>query len=463
VPGGRVSACVTGPGRIDVNFRSCLCRYRFASLRGAIANRTAIRGSEGPGIIIEAGADAAPWELAVDEFGSAWEARDRLPFDQARDEGVVAFESFCGRLAPVPPGWEQARRLAGYIFWSCTKGLSGYFQREPVFMSLNWMDGVWSWDNVFNAVALASGHPELAFDQLMLMADNQDDLGAYPDRVDEFVRHYNYSKPPVHGVLLRELERINPGWWTPARTCTVVDSVARSTQWWLDHRVWPGRSLAHYLHGNDSGWDNTTLLLSGAPLEAPDLNAFLAVQAGWLADKEMQLGRKRRSAHWRSVEERLAREVVAQLWRGRQFIGRKLPGDEEIRSRSLVDCMPVVMGRRLPHDVARAVIRRIRTFMTPVGLATEQPDSPHYKDDGYWRGPVWGASTYLIVLGLESLGEHRLACSLARRFCKTCVRSGFAENFDALTGASRRDPAYTWTAGVFLLLASRCISESRRA
>jgi hypothetical protein len=42
---------------------------------------------------------------------------------------------------------------------------------------------------------------------------------------------------------------------------------------------------------------------------------------------------------------------------------------------------------------------------------------------------------------------------VARRFCETCRTSGFAENFDAITGAPLRDKAYTWTASVFLLLA----------
>jgi hypothetical protein len=34
-----------------------------------------------------------------------------------------------------------------------------------------------------------------------------------------------------------------------------------------------------------------------------------------------------------------------------------------------------------------------------------------------------------------------------------CRENGFAENYDALTGVLRRDPAYTWTASVFLCLA----------
>jgi len=42
---------------------------------------------------------------------------------------------------------------------------------------------------------------------------------------------------------------------------------------------------------------------------------------------------------------------------------------------------------------------------------------------------------------------------ISRRFCDLCVREGFAENFDALTGQGLCDRAYTWTASVFLILA----------
>jgi glycogen debranching enzyme len=72
--------------------------------------------------------------------------------------------------------------------------------------------------------------------------------------------------------------------------------------------------------------------------------------------------------------------------------------------------------------------------------------------DGYWRGPIWAPSTLLLVEGLASCGEHDLARDLAQRFCELAPRSGFAENYDALTGDGLRDRAYTWTASVFLIL-----------
>jgi hypothetical protein len=57
-------------------------------------------------------------------------------------------------------------------------------------------------------------------------------------------------------------------------------------------------------------------------------------------------------------------------------------------------------------------------------------------------------------------GAVDLAEQVSARFRTTCEKSGFAENFDALTGEGLRDRAYTWTAGAYLLLAED--AERRR-
>jgi glycogen debranching enzyme len=82
------------------------------------------------------------------------------------------------------------------------------------------------------------------------------------------------------------------------------------------------------------------------------------------------------------------------------------------------------------------------------------PTSPHHQADGYWRGPIWAPSTVLIEDGLRRAGHTALADEVSRRFRALCETSGFAENFDALTGSGLRDRAYTWTASSYLLLAA---------
>jgi len=61
---------------------------------------------------------------------------------------------------------------------------------------------------------------------------------------------------------------------------------------------------------------------------------------------------------------------------------------------------------------------------------------------------------------LKACGEHELARKIAKRFCLTCVQSGMAENFDALTGKGLRDRAYTWTSSIFMLMANESTIHS---
>jgi glycogen debranching enzyme len=124
-----------------------------------------------------------------------------------------------------------------------------------------------------------------------------------------------------------------------------------------------------------------------------------------------------------------------------------------IESMSLLPMISIVIGDKLPGKVLGKMIQRIKKFMTPYGLSTEEPDSPFYTSDGYWRGPVWAPVVMIIVDSLERIGQHHLAQQISSRFVKLVAKEGFAENFDALNGKALRDPAHTWTASVFLILA----------
>jgi putative isomerase len=126
-------------------------------------------------------------------------------------------------------------------------------------------------------------------------------------------------------------------------------------------------------------------------------------------------------------------------------------------SLSLINYIPIILGKRLPKNICKAIIKDLQPggpFLTEYGLATEPPSSIKYMSDGYWRGPIWAASTYLIFRGLLDCGEDALAKLIAERFCDLCQQEpGFWENYDALTGKGLRCPGYSWTASIFLLLA----------
>jgi hypothetical protein len=390
-------------------------------------------------------------EWAIDGYTSTWIRPKRTAFDALKQKVLGDYLAFSEGYPPASKRrLAETHAIASLVNWSCLVSPCGKFGREAMLMSKGWMDQVWSWDNCFNAMALAERAPGLALDQLMVVIDRQDEHGCYPDAMNDVHEHYCFNKPPVWGIAVTEMIRRNPRYFTAKRLQPVYDSMLRFFDWWLEHRRLPGRPLCYYLHGNDSGWDNSTQFDSGVPLEAPDLNAFLVTQADTLAALAAKLGRPRDARRFEKTAADLTRAILDELWDGDRFVGLK--AGARIRSESLIPCMPVLLGHRLPPPIQQALVRRIRSHLTAWGPATEQPDSPKYSKDGYWRGPIWGPSTVLICLGLERIGQHTLARTIARRFSKLCATSLFAENFDALSGAPLRDPAYTWTASAYLIL-----------
>jgi glycogen debranching enzyme len=434
-------------------------RYRVTVLAGT---PTAVDGAQQLGTA-ERGItlpEDQVWEVAIEEYDSARPPyRAALTLDQVAAAAAGQFSRYVDAVAPWRSVDTPAAELAAYVLWSATVRPAGFVTRPAVLMSKHWMDKVWSWDHCFNALALAAGLPALAWDQFRLPFDHQAAAGALPDSVTHSEILYNFVKPPIHGWALRQLRQKLPA-LDPGELLATYRLLESWTGFWLTTRRVPGQALAHYQHGNDSGWDNATTFDPERVIESADLAAFLVLQLRELADLAGRLGLAEAAGSWTRAADRM-RTALLELWTGRQFAARAAGTRRTWTSASLLDLMPIVLAGELPEQVRAALVRRIRTHLTPYGLATELPTSPHYRADGYWRGPIWAPATVLIEDGLRRSGARELADEISSRFRALCERSGFAENFDALTGAALRDRAYTWTASAYLTLAAA--AEHRRA
>ncbi|SEO76991.1 amylo-alpha-1,6-glucosidase [Actinacidiphila rubida] len=428
-------------------------RYRITLLTGAVSRTcgTEELGDAARGLVLSG---AEGWEAVVEEIDSA-----RAPYSACLDfESVAArtsadFRDFADAVVRVPAGAAPAAELAAYVLWSATVRPAGLLGRSAVLMSKHWMDKVWSWDHCFNALALAPSLPALAWDQFQLPFDHQDESGALPDSVTHSEVLYNFVKPPVHGWALRRLRESLPGRPARGELRRTYRRLERWTAFWLTARTASGERLPHYQHGNDSGWDNATTFDTRRVLITADLAAFLVLQLAELAELGREVGENEAADRHLRTAQSLQDALLEQLWTGDGFCARTPRTGELSTSRSLLDLMPIVLGDRLPPDVGARLAERIASHLTPFGLATEHPDSPRYAPDGYWRGPVWAPATLLVEDGLRRAGHVELADEVSRRFLSLCETSGFAENFDALSGEGQRDRAYTWTASAYLLLA----------
>ncbi|WP_410573823.1 amylo-alpha-1,6-glucosidase [Amycolatopsis sp. cmx-4-61] len=424
-------------------------RYRLTVLSGHLRHVGAEALGTAERAVVVSGAG---WEVVVEELPGAREPYvPSATFDDVVTTARTAFAAFADSVAPWRGERAPAAELACYVLWSAIVAPAGFVGRPAVLMSKHWMDKVWSWDHCFNALALAGGRPELAWHQFQVVFDHQDDQGALPDSVTHAEVLRNFVKPPVHGWALSRLRRRLPGGLP--ETGPAYRQLAAWTTFWLTHRRVPGRPLAHYEHGNDSGWDNATPFAAQRLVQTPDLAAFLVLQLKELAVLAAREGDPEAAARWDAEAERMLAALLEELWDGTKFVSRSAATGAVHSGASLLELMPIVLGEHLPPGVRDRVVAGLEAHLTGIGLATERPASAFYEADGYWRGPVWAPVTVLIEDGLRRAGAADLADRVSARFRAVCEKSGFAENFDALTGDGLRDRAYTWTAAAYLLLA----------
>lgn len=451
---------------------SCGQRYILMNC-GANGRRFLIRSTEGTvelerweaepycrKISFHAGASGA-FLAAIEDIAEEWKPAVRIfCYEESRSARHKDFNNFLKTAPITPPEYGEARELAAYINWSCIVKKAGLLKRDGMLMAKNWMCSIWSWDHCFNALALSRRNPALAWDQFMLPFDFQGESGRIPDCVSDTYAIWNFCKPPIHGWMLSKMMKVMK--LTSPQLAEAYEKLSRWTNWWLMWRDEDGDGICEYHHGCDAGWDNSTAFRKYPVMETPDLAAFLILQMETLHQVAQKLGLHNESAMWKDKADRMLNAMLRHCFDSVQPIALVSGTHEKVECDSLLLYIPLLLGEKLPADIRENMIAVLKDkFLTPHGLATEAIGSTYYEPDGYWRGPIWAPSTQLLVEGLNCCGEHDFASEIARRYCDMVADSGFAENFDALTGEGLRDKAYTWTSSVFLTLAEEYLNEDK--
>jgi glycogen debranching enzyme len=400
--------------------------------------------------------NAEGWsELAITQYQTSY--RPPLTwasFDAAMAESVADLQSWASAFPAVTSDLQSTRDAAISLLWTNTVAARDSLRRPAVLMSKNWMHAVWSWDHCFVALGLAQGDPALAWDQFMLFFDRQSPDGMLADIISDYGCIWGFCKPPVHGWTLRQL--ISVGAVPAGGLEEVYPHLSAWTNWWLTYRDDDGDGLAEYFHGCDSGQDNSAAFDEiGFPAASPDLAAFLVVQMDVLSDVAALIGRTEESAIWRSRADQQLRALIEGLWENTHFVVRR-GGDAAVAHNpfSQVFYLPLILGDRLPETVRAALLAEVDAVITPHGVASEGPGSPLHESDGYWRGPIWAPTTYLVLDGLVACGDLARAEALGHGFAAIAQAGGFAENYEATSGLPLRDRGYSWSAAVFLRIAS---------
>ena len=392
-----------------------------------------------------------------------------VPFDAAVAAVEHEFREWSAPYRESIHGRDAARDLAAYVTWSIVVGPRGLYRTPVVLGSKSWMNRVWSWDHCFSSIGLARAAADLSWQQFAIFKDMQDPAsGVLSDWMSNTRRSWLCTKPPVHGWTLTHLLSLMPHAVTPARLAEIYQPLRRWTEFWLTERTLDGDGLPCILNPNES-FDNTTANTLYGPVKPPEIAAYLVLQLECLAGIAARMGRQQEAAHWRKRSKDVLDALVRVLWdeRKQTFIARRVGDGQTGKGDCLFSFVPLVLGKRLPERISKAMVRGVSQpgrFLTKWGLATEALSSPLHDDNTYVKGPVWAPPNVFIIEGLDALGEHDLAARIRNSFLDACAAGGMTENFNSTTGAPQRDPAYNWTAAMFLHLArvdQRTINSSK--
>lgn len=431
-------------------------KFAIASPLGEMRIDCKWDGRDSTALAVDAAPGDAGFRIVARECLPEWDCATPAWEPASAEAAERAANGVDGEFAPTPPELADLRAAAIRLLTSAIAGPRGFMTRRATFMSNHWMNHIWSWDHCFVAFAYAAKAPARAWDEFMSIFDAQAEDGSLPDSVGDGDIIRNFVKPPVHGWAYSRMRRTNPEFFeNPERMDEVYGKLVRWTDWWFTRRDRSRTGLCAYDHGNDSGWDNSTAFFKMPPIETPDLQAFLVLQMEELAFLAEKTGRAAEAGVWKSrAAELLARTTQMLFDEDGTPLARQETTGETYRTESFLPRVAILLGNRLPERIRGRIISDLDRFLTEWGVATECPSSPHYTADGYWRGPIWAPVTLIVSDGLRACGRADLADEIVRRYFRMCRKSGFAENYNALTGEGLCDRAYTWSASVFLVLAS---------
>lgn len=417
--------------------------------------------------IVEAGTDTTimlaigedlPPGLSVPSFGSIYAGAEKRWLDW---------------FSRVPPVNEHYRQTYAYAWWVMANNLlspRGSVTYEAMTPSkLNYV-GLWLWDSALHTLAYRHIDPELAYNQIRAMLACQLPDGMLPDAVyDEGVistiEHpftAEVTKPPILAWAALKLFEMTGDLDFLQE---IYVPLVRWNAWWFSMNDDDLNGLVQYNHPYSSGLDDSPLWDYGMPVESPDLNTYLCVQMGSLAEMAEALGMDAEGAMWRRRAAAIVRNMINKFWDNEAGIFRAMHNDQPVPVFTPFNLYPLWTGQ-LPDDIKGRLLAHLTDptkFWGEFTIPTVARNDTLYQPDTMWRGPVWVNINYFFIEALRQIGEQESADELRDKTLELIMgHRGIYEYYDAETGIPPENAAHTfgWTAAVFIDLAIQASEDN---
>ncbi|MFN2134304.1 MAG: amylo-alpha-1,6-glucosidase, partial [Candidatus Promineifilaceae bacterium] len=363
----------------------------------------------------------------------------------------------------VPQVKEKYRTTYAYAWWIMANNLigpQGQIVYEAMMPSKLSYVGLWLWDSAMHALAYRHVDPDLARNQIRAMLSCQLEDGMLPDAVydDGVISTIDHpisaevTKPPILAWAALKLHETDPN---PEFLQEIYMPLVRWNAWWFAMNDDDVDGLAQYNHPYSSGLDDNPLWDRGMPVESPDLNTYLCVQMGSLADIAEILGIDFEARMWRKRASAIVQRMIHDMWDSESGVFRALHEEQPLPVVTPFNLYPLWTGQ-LPTEIRERLVGHLtnpQEFWGAFPLPSVAYDDPSFDPETMWRGPVWVNINYFFIEALQQVGEIELAKTLREKTLELIMRhKSIYEYYNALSGEPPPTAAdvFGWTAAVFI-------------
>jgi len=133
-----------------------------------------------------------------------------------------------------------------------------------------------------------------------------------------------------------------------------------------------------------------------------------------------------------------------------QYYSREFVTHRLLKVPSIGTLMPLYAGS-ISKDRAKVLVKLLEDehqFGANFPIPSSPLNSEWFKANGYWQGPSWVNTNWLIIDGLQRYGFKDHADALAETTLEMVARGGFYEYFSPLDGSPHGAENFSWTAGL---------------
>lgn len=156
-------------------------------------------------------------------------------------------------------------------------------------------------------------------------------------------------------------------------------------------------------------------------------------------------------------------ESLENLWDGfyKQYYSRTFITHKLVKEPSIATLMPLYAGT-IDKERASELVKTLKSskqFWTEFPIPSVPISSTWYKELGYWQGPTWINTNWLIADGLRRYGFESEADEIIGKSIDLITKNGPYEYFSATSGEPAGAKNFSWTASLIIEMISNKSKE----